>query len=147
MTSPRLAAAGADIERRDREGWFPARHGSGDFGIIAGRDGREVARCHTEADRDALLKMGQAHEGLNAFAALVARLLLDGEAQDDGEGGLEALQQSDDDAQDTLRSLITKARALTGIEGPGKPVCENFQSDGRGCCRHCDHFHGPDGAA
>lgn len=22
--------------------------------------------------------------------------------------------------------------------------CDNFQTDGRGCCRHCSHFHGPD---
>lgn len=21
--------------------------------------------------------------------------------------------------------------------------CENFQSDGRDCCRNCGHFHGP----
>lgn len=25
--------------------------------------------------------------------------------------------------------------------------CTNFQSDGRGCCRHCGHFHGPKGEA
>lgn len=47
--------ARADIARKDAEGFYPARHGSGDFGILAPRDGREVARCHKEDDRDFLI--------------------------------------------------------------------------------------------
>jgi hypothetical protein len=41
-----------DIARKDAERWYPARHGSGDFGILSPLDGREVARCHREQDRD-----------------------------------------------------------------------------------------------
>lgn len=88
------------------------------------------------SDRGKLL----AHaDQLSAFVQFIACLLLDGE-DDDGH----AYEQKDDDAQDTLANLIGKARQITGIKGPGKPVCANFQDDGRGCCRNCGHFHGPD---
>jgi len=53
-----------DIARKDAEGWFPARHGIGGFGILAPRDGREVARCHKEEDRDFLVLAAQSFHGL-----------------------------------------------------------------------------------
>ena len=39
---------------------------------------------------------------------------------------------------------ILKAVADVAAAGGAKPTepCDNFQSDGRGCCRHCGHFHG-----
>lgn len=47
--------AKADRDRKDRASWFPARHGSGEFGILSALDGREVCRCAKEADRDFIL--------------------------------------------------------------------------------------------
>jgi hypothetical protein len=67
-----LDQARQDIARKDAEGWYPARHGSGDFGIIAPRDGREVARCRLEADRDFLV---QAVRGFYAMRQALEELL------------------------------------------------------------------------
>lgn len=92
-------------------------------------------RIDSEANARLIAKSPELH----AFAALIARMLLAGEDQDG-----RPYEQSDEDAQDTLASLITKARGLIGIAGPGKPICAHFQSDGRGCCINCNNFHGPD---
>jgi hypothetical protein len=54
-----------EIARADRQGWYPARHGGGDFGVLA-RDGREVVRAHKEADRDSILMMARSHDAMKA---------------------------------------------------------------------------------
>lgn len=58
--------AKADIDRRDRASWFPARHASGAAGIIAGRDGREVGRFDREQDRDVIVAMAKSHDAMRA---------------------------------------------------------------------------------
>lgn len=46
-----------EIHRLDRNAWFPSTHGSGEFGIISGRDGREVARFAKKEDRDFVVEL------------------------------------------------------------------------------------------
>lgn len=36
---------------------------------------------------------------------------------------------------------VPTAEPVYERDGSGD-VCDHFQSDGRGCCRHCGHFHG-----
>jgi hypothetical protein len=54
----------ANIAAKDRVSWFPGRHASGEFGLIAGRDGREVARCARETDRDSIIHLAKSHDVL-----------------------------------------------------------------------------------
>lgn len=63
-----------DIGRRDRASWYSATHASGGFGIIA-NDGREVARCGKEADRDTILLMARSHDAMKAALELVEAYL------------------------------------------------------------------------
>lgn len=48
----------------------------------------------------------------------------------------------------TIYTGNDESHARLAIRQAGEAkTCTNFQSDGRGCCRHCGHFHGPAGEA
>ncbi len=65
--------------------------------------------------------------------------------------GLATLLLERDDLPPGVREALSSSHRLEEAKAAvrlaeGKPVadeaCDHFQSDGRGCCRHCGHFHG-----
>lgn len=55
-----------EIAAKDRQSWFPACHGSGEYGIVSRRYGREVARCEIAIDRDAIVMMAHHFDAMRS---------------------------------------------------------------------------------
>lgn len=58
------AQARHHLSRQDRKSWYPGTRALGSHGIIANRDGREVARCASRKDRDSIVAMARAHDAM-----------------------------------------------------------------------------------
>ena len=79
MTTPELLRpirtedqARSDIAANDRRGWFPGTRALGAYGVMSGKDGREVARCAARYDSDQIVAMARAFDDMKAALAVLA---------------------------------------------------------------------------
>jgi hypothetical protein len=108
------------IARKDRQGWFPARHASGDLGILSRADGREVALCGKEADREFILSAAHHMDALKTALSVAAITL---RSFQHGQADLGLAEEIANLCDATLAPLLESRPAVPTGVNIGSPSC------------------------